>query len=250
LVNLDKLCTSVLDAYKAFILGDIDGEQGLKAKRDEVKKYIRECEAIHPKCDPSLQIVPGFRTPFKFELYGHALVQFRLVLSDMDMLVLAMTGHEEVHNEEVVKVSVADKLEDERNEDKIEEQEKVLHKIIEEQPAWKQMSKDLLETVECVADMLKTVLAHDTEEPLDSSSVEKLKQMDRLVELEGVDQFYSEVCKSCGKDQVEDAEIFEDKRIITQLKRTRLNVAVNALGLTVQHIAQIPPSIFNNMIYS
>merc|ERR1740121_350637 len=188
---LDKLCTSVTEAYKAFILGDVTGEQGLKAKRDEVKKYILDCEAIYPKCEPGLQIVPGTRTPFKFELYGKALQNLRLVLSDLDMLVLAMTGHEEVHMQEV-KISASDKLEDEQNVKTMEEQEKALHKIIEEQPAWKKMSTDLLDTVEAVFDMLKTVLAHDTEEPLNAAAVEKLKQMDRLVELEGVEDFYSE----------------------------------------------------------
>jgi len=251
LTSLDKLSQSIKDAYHGFITGDIDGEKGLKASRDNVKKYLGDCETNYPKCDPSLQIVPGTRTPFKHELYGYALHQFRLVLSDLDMLTLAMTGHEQVHLEVVkVNVSAAEKIDEHREEAKKEEQEKALHAILDEQEAWKQISTDLMTTIENVLDLLKTVLAHDTEEPLEADAVERLKSMDRVMELQGVPEFYSEVGASLGKSDIKDADIFEDKRIITQLKRTRLNVAVNSLSLAVKHIGMISAQCFNNMIYT
>merc|ERR1712190_53135 len=110
--SLKKLTDAIKASYAVFLsLGEVEHpEQGLKAKRDDVKKYLAECEAILPKCDPSLQLVPGTRTPFKNELFAAALGEMKLMLSDLDMLCLAMTGHEEVHVVEV-KETVAEKVE-------------------------------------------------------------------------------------------------------------------------------------------
>jgi len=69
------------------------------------------------------------------------------------------------------------------------------------------------------------------EEPLEDGVVEKLKGMERLSELEGVEKFYTEV-SAAQKREVKDEDIFADQRTIAQLKRTRLTVAINAFKLS------------------
>jgi len=223
-------------------------EVSLKAYRDDVKKYLGECEAILPKCDPSLQLVPGSRTPFKYELFGKSLAHLKLVLSDLDMMILAMTGHEETHAMEV-KETALDRLEDAQQQDAKEEQQEALFALMSRQPSWKIIVKDVVTTLDNVLDTLMIVLAHDTEEPLTAESVDRLKGMDRVIHLDGVSEFYEEVSKAQQKE-VKDDEIFNDKRTITQLKRTRLNVLINAFSLSVYHVGTITGDIFNNMIYS
>jgi len=250
LASYEKLHDAIKNAYQIFLAeGEVEHpEVSLKAYRDDVKKYLGECEAILPKCDPSLQLVPGSRTPFKYELFGKSLAHLKLVLSDLDMMILAMTGHEETHAMEV-KETALDRLEDAQQQDAKEEQQEALFALMSRQPSWKIIVKDVVTTLDNVLDTLMIVLAHDTEEPLTAESVDRLKGMDRVIHLDGVSEFYEEVSKAQQKE-VKDDEIFNDKRTITQLKRTRLNVLINAFSLSVYHVGTITGDIFNNMIYS
>lgn len=247
--SLNQLSVSIHKAFEAFFAGDIEGPEGLKVQRDMVKTHLTACETIAPKCDPSLEIVPGGRTHFKHNLFNKALEQFRLVLSDIDMLVLAMTGHQAQHFKEC-KVSDEDQQQDAKENVQARMQEASLFDVMSRQPAWKTVHEDLNSTVQSVLSLLQAVLSHDTEEPLKADAVDRLKRMEKIMDLQGVTEFYKEVSKELGNRNESDEQIFQDVRIITQLKRTRLTVAMNALSLATSHTAEMTALCFEYMLYA
>merc|ERR1712107_108505 len=193
---------------------------------------------ILPKCDPSLQLVPGTRTPFKNDLFGAALGEFKLLLSDLDMLCLAMTGHEEVHVVEV-KETVAEKMEAIEDEGEKIKQEEALFALMKAQPAWQTMVQDLANTIAIVCEMLTVVLAHDSEEPLKDETIDKLKAMERIAHLDGVPQFYEEVSKAQGREQ-NDEEIFQDQRTVTDYEGQYKGIAQVIIAILLKMlIAQL-----------
>lgn len=245
---LQELQDAVNKSFEAFFAGNIHGDTGLDAHRMRAKTALTACKTIAPKCDPGLQIVPGSRTGFKHNLYNKALETYQLVLSDLDMLSLALTGHVEKHSDGI-KISAAEKAEDAKEATDSKKQENAIFGVMAEQTNFKSIRQDLMETVSVTTNLLDAVLSHDTEEPLKNEAVDQLKKMEKITTLDGVTEFYSEVSKALAR-QDSAAAIFKDQRIVTQLRRTRLTVAMNSLVLATAHMADIAACCFQDMLYS
>lgn len=243
-------------AFTAFFAGDIEGPQGLKVKRAAVKDALADCEQIAPKCDPSLEMVPGIRTPFKYELYQSTLSQLRLVLSDLDMLLQAMSVQEQKHFTTAVTVDAAPedrggKYSQMKEEEDGKKQDRFIFTSMSEQKAWRVIKEDCLHTIKTTMEMTQAVLEHDTEEPLKGNACEELKRTSQIMELDGLHDIYSQMSDALGhRKEMDDDQILKDTRIIVQLQRTRVTVAVNALALTVRHLGEMSASAFECMIYA
>merc|ERR1719277_613194 len=123
-------------------------------------------------------------------------------------------------------------------------EEEALFDVMARQLAWEKIQKDLNNTLSGVLDMLKVVLNQDTEEPLGDDAIKQIMGMDRILELDGESEFYEQMYAT----RPETAHT-KGPRHITQLKRTRILVAIHACSLTVKHLGQISAACFNHMVY-
>mmetsp|Transcript_167876 Transcript_167876/g.539219 ORF Transcript_167876/g.539219 Transcript_167876/m.539219 type:complete len:932 (-) Transcript_167876:289-3084(-) len=236
-------------AFAAFFEGKIQGEDGLQGLREAMKNKFSELETLCPKTDPSLAIVPGARTPFKTALLEAALGHYRLILSDLDMLSSAMTGHGLKQN---LRASAAEKEAAIQLQIEMAKQEKALFSIMQSQKAWTTVKDDLTGTIDVTFSLLEVVLNHCSEEPLKADEAEKLARMTKVSKLDGLTDFYMQVSEQLAKEHRTDSVLFQaagEVRLVTQLRRTRLTVVMNALSLALEHSSGISAACFDHMIY-
>mmetsp|Transcript_93042 Transcript_93042/g.182287 ORF Transcript_93042/g.182287 Transcript_93042/m.182287 type:complete len:956 (+) Transcript_93042:99-2966(+) len=244
------------EAIKCFCEGVIEDTKGvgLEVSVQKVKKAIATCAELGPKCDPIVQMVPGTRTSFKKSLYDFALEQMHLVLGDLEMLVLAMQGHQVEHTQALVARISKDKQVEEaakkrKAELKADAQEQKIYELMQSQRNWAQVTGDVKETTKNVFGVCYAVLQHATEEPLGGQQVQALRNMSNLTKLDGLEEFYDQISEEGKKTVKSDQAIFDDKRIVTQLRRTRIGVVANALSLLTEHCAAISAKCFEHMLY-
>merc|ERR1712176_1407347 len=73
--------------FQAFFKADIDG---LKDSVVDVTSALDKASDLAPLCDPKLEVCSGTRTPFKSELLSTAIKSMQMLVSDLDMLILAV----------------------------------------------------------------------------------------------------------------------------------------------------------------
>jgi len=217
---VNRCCKEALDA---FFLGIVKGPEGLESARLKLSGLVSELAATSEYTDPNLAIVPGKRAPFKHSFLKIIIDQYKLILSDMDMLVLAVCGGVES---------------DTMTEDQVE-----FMKILTSQKAWAVVRTDLIETIHTTLDMCEAIIAHDTEKPMQAIVVEKMKRMTKVATLEGIDDFYKQVYQQ----SVSAKEAEKDNKCIVDLRRTKLMVAMNALSLLVEHSVVLIGEGFNRL---
>lgn len=247
MIDLNKATQA---AFDAFFDGFFEGDKGLETLRNTVKSKLEALEAVAPSTDPSLAIVPGTRTAFKYQLLTEVLAQYRLLLSDLDMLVLAMHGHEHIiYSHEKATAGEKAKIADE--EATAEKQEIKLWHSMKSQKAWEKVKADLKETLGRTFRLVEAVLEHATEEPMKSVHADDMIKMSKVSQLDGKQDLYSELSEMLTKEGIKtNDEVFKDTRIITQLRRTRITVVVNALCLSVEHTAGMAAACFDHMVYA
>merc|ERR1711972_479836 len=247
-----ELTNEIIESFKAFFDGRLDASEadeapeiGLPARVQKCKGLLNTCEKMCAQCDPALQMVPGTRTPFPKLFYDSLIGQMRLVISDLDMLILALQGHTEEHflgtHEPAKERDEQEKL--------VAKQADIIWAHMAHRPAFAIVRQDAIDTLTTVFGVITAVLEHTTEEPLNSLHVNLLNSTTQLSTLEGLDEFYDQVSKETSSTKVKDEAIFEDKRVVSQLRRTRILVATNALSLMVKHTEDLSAKCFQNMIY-
>jgi len=237
---LEDTFKEVQQGFEQFIDGDTGSEQGLKAKVDKAKGLLALCEDWAPKTEPKLDVIPGKRTPFKKPLFESVLVQLRLLVSDLDMLKLALSGHE-VEDTMATRISIV-----QRQDEPDESQE--IYCMITQAPSWDVLSKDLLLTVKKSLAVVLAVLRHDSEEAVENDDIEDLNATKNLMELDGLATYYREISK-LGSQTKRQTTTAYDELHVTELRRTRITVAVNAMSLATQHTAQMVSQCYEYMLY-
>mmetsp|Transcript_28614 Transcript_28614/g.81285 ORF Transcript_28614/g.81285 Transcript_28614/m.81285 type:complete len:942 (-) Transcript_28614:162-2987(-) len=242
--KLRQMFDAIETAFAKLSTGELESEGGVIANIKIAKGLLAECEAQAPKTDPKLQVVPGLRTPFKKELYEGALSQTRLIISDLDMLVLALKGHTKKHTLKHAKLSLGAGMAEEAKKIDSKREEIVWTALLVEQQAWKALDADLQKTIKLSFGACTAVLQHDDEEQLKSEHVDSLVKTSNLLQLDGMQPFYKEVSSAAQK------EVREDKDAqVTSLPRTRILLAVNALALATKHSAELAAKSFEHMLY-
>eukprot|EP00405_Crypthecodinium_cohnii_P012886 CAMPEP_0206443648 /NCGR_PEP_ID=MMETSP0324_2-20121206/14481_1 /ASSEMBLY_ACC=CAM_ASM_000836 /TAXON_ID=2866 /ORGANISM="Crypthecodinium cohnii, Strain Seligo" /LENGTH=929 /DNA_ID=CAMNT_0053911599 /DNA_START=66 /DNA_END=2855 /DNA_ORIENTATION=+ len=240
--RLTEANTLASEAMQAFYSGNVKGQGGLAEKKNALKGKLGELEAIAPLTDPKLEIVPGGRAPFKYSFLTTIIDQYKLILSDMDMLVLAVAGSDSRR----VVMAGSKQIQDDAM---MKKDEADFFKVLTGQEAWNTVRSDLTDTMNRTFALSKEILSHDTEKPLKGEVLEKMNSMTKVTTLEGISDFYTQVHASVQAEVASKSqeEIVKDKRIIPELRRTRLMVAMNAMSLLVQHTAVIIGEGFNRM---
>mmetsp|Transcript_51643 Transcript_51643/g.148953 ORF Transcript_51643/g.148953 Transcript_51643/m.148953 type:complete len:943 (-) Transcript_51643:107-2935(-) len=243
--KLEMLFNEILTAFEMLSTGKVEGAESVATCIKNAKGFLKACEEQAPKTDPKLQMVPGLRTNFKKDLYEGALTQARLVISDLDMLVLALHGHRKKHTLAHSKHSVGENMAELTVEIEGQKQEQNWVRLLTDRgTAWKTLDDDLKQTVSSSTAVCLAVLKHETEEPLDSEHVDKIRKISNLTRLEGLEDFYKDVSKAAKKEVTEEKSV-----IVTRLARTRILLAVNALALATQHCSEIAAQSFQHMLY-
>lgn len=235
-------------AFETFFSGDMHGQNGFQVRRTRLKNFMQELEALAPMSDPTLSLVPGVRTPFKYSLLMAGLQQYRLFLTDLDMLMLAMVGHvQSVVHDKSDDDKIASRSQDEEEiETKKMQQELALHKLMRKQKSWEALQKDVKETVRVTLELFEAILEHDSEEPVKEETTKQITTMTNVNKLDDLIKFYKDVSDDFGSRGVS-ADLFLDKRLVTEQRRTRLSVAMNALSLAVTHATDLAAACFDNM---
>jgi len=219
-------------AYRSFFDGHVQGIMGLKEGHDKFKDALIACEEIAPKTDPNLEMVPGARMPFKNALFSVTVRQLRLILSDMNMLIMAICSDHGA-SEDTSKRAV----------------DAQIFQTMRKQASWEVMKDDCLMTIEMTMGLVRAVLEHSSEEPM-QADIQDISQVTNMSKLDGLEEFYKQISEAlCSRMNVADEEINKDTRVISELQRTRVTVAVNALALSVAHLAELATEAFERAIY-
>lgn len=229
--------------FRAFFEGDLEGMEKIIV---ELRSCLKKANALAPQTNPNLAIVPGVQKQFKFDLFMGVLGKMRLLLSDLEMLLLAMSQG-----------ALAKGSEEGRG--------KRFYNLMNSHPSFSVMKADLLQTQANCFRMLLVVLEHSSEDRLENEHLTKLEGMTGILELAGADEFYEEVnasekqersssrAEECPLPEPEEAEL--DQRFpsahqdLTGNNRARLVVAVRALCNATRHTGEIDMLCLHEDIY-
>lgn len=255
-VALEKFGTlmkEVRAAYDAFFRGNLNEDGGLLPRRVPIRNLLQECEEIAPTTDPQLHVVPGSRLPFRYRLFIEALKVMRHLVSDLDILAAGLEGYKEEETLDINGdisgsagyVALADKDLDSI----LKAEEDQLFQLMQKQPSYAAIREDVTSTMDAVFAMTFAVLSSDSGEPIDPEIVEKLIRIAGIMDMEGLGTFYQEISADPGANHQSRVAADLDKRPLTQLRRTRHTVAINALALSVRHLGELAATSFQNMPY-
>eukprot|EP00928_Gymnodinium_smaydae_P082711 TRINITY_DN66004_c0_g1_i1.p1 TRINITY_DN66004_c0_g1~~TRINITY_DN66004_c0_g1_i1.p1 ORF type:complete len:670 (-),score=104.05 TRINITY_DN66004_c0_g1_i1:164-2173(-) len=226
--HLQELGGSLLESYIAFFRSDVHGMQ--EAARDAALQ-LEAAKRLCIECDPKLQIAPCGETPFKLELLQQSLDYLQLVLSDMNMLIMACRDW--VFNEAV--------LGDEAQVSEVTFATSEVMHTLHSQMAMQDVRLELMDSLEHAMQALPLILAHGTEEPLrdkvrDACTVCDTSKSAAIAGLYAQLRGLRSGRSSGGQELTNDT-------------RARLNVAVRALENTALHLFRIEELCLRECIY-
>jgi len=199
------------DGFTAFF----DGEAALEGHLVRMRSALQGAEDFLPHTDPKVSVVPGPKTPFKADLYARAIENLRLLVSDFEMLALAVRRRKEGH----------------------------VFENLHNKAAMQIIRRDLLDTLSSALRALVVILEHSTEEAITDSDVLDLENIRGVLELEGVDSLIAQLNEGGAIVSGDDAqELCGDVTV-------RLIVAIKALRNATMHIGAIDTWVLTKNIH-
>lgn len=213
--SIPELQDAYLGGFQAFFDGDM---KKMEAQCANAKSLLAEADALAPCTDPYRELAPSWKIPFRKNLYSNSLKCLRGLLSDLSMLCLAMKFR--------------------RLEEGTEGKDEPVFKsrllaFMCEKPSMSVMRTDLLGTLENCFQILRKVLAHTSEGPIDDEAVQALASMRGMLDLAGVDDMYQQA------NDAPPAEADYQRKTITEVRRVRLTVIFRSLRNATKHSGQI-----------
>ena len=87
----EGLVGSIKECFQAFFDGDVDA---MKTAHDAAVGFLNSAIALAEEVDPKMEVAPGSKSDFKFDLYTEVLQNLKSYVSELGMIICACDGAE------------------------------------------------------------------------------------------------------------------------------------------------------------
>eukprot|EP00928_Gymnodinium_smaydae_P018806 TRINITY_DN17171_c0_g1_i1.p1 TRINITY_DN17171_c0_g1~~TRINITY_DN17171_c0_g1_i1.p1 ORF type:complete len:997 (+),score=218.02 TRINITY_DN17171_c0_g1_i1:412-2991(+) len=237
--RLRQLSATMRSGFKAFQDGELAEMQAVTSTAmEEVSTALAEADF----CDPKAQLAPGMLTPFNIDLYSSALKSLKLVVSDLNMLVVACKDW--ARNEAV--------LEDQAGTDAATS-ELLLAIANKDTPMLNKLLGRLDMCVEYTLEALAHCLEHRNDTPMDKQDMLNLEEVSKEISHQDAEarELYAEIFASIASWQKFNRRDQQERNGtgLTGDLDARGIVACRALQNALLHIDMVSEDIVKNNMY-
>jgi len=230
--------------FKNFFAGDM---ANMELNISKCKGLHAQCEDLAGAVDPKLDVCPGKRVDFKVNLYTQLVRMARVLVSDVEMLNMAMKKWAPINSvaeSQKIEAKKPDDVQDDKPDEETPEEsaKSLLYGIMSRATQFKGLERDLMETLKDTFSVSLSLISQDTEAKIVNPVAEKLETLTGLLELEGVPEFYAQVNKAVTSD---------DKSQIPSIiasRRVRLTVATRSLRNATRHLGEMEALCLHRLI--
>jgi len=221
--NLREMSVVVREGYEAFFASDL---ALMETKARDFDALLTAAKTLAPECDSRLALAPCGSTPFKLDLYKDSLGKLQLLYSEYKMLIMAVKDwdQKEAEDDQVISSNL---------------------ETLNGKPAMGEVKAQLIDSMTAAMDSLPLILAHRTEDSLR----EQVRDPDTVRDafsLDGVSGLYDQLNDHFRRRHTSCTNLTNLE--LTSDARTRVNVAVRALGNSATHLAKVEELCLKELI--
>lgn len=218
----------VIKAYDCFFVLDF---HGMKAARANASAKLDQCLALVLEADPKMDLVPGRRIEFKHDLYVDAVASFKLIVSDLSMLILAGESFEHMmQSEGGAKRRTS-------SGGSAPSQQRLLKLLFTNVEHMKTVENDVKAILSQTTRVLDAMLRHPDETPMQGGDIDDIIAQVGTQGLAHLDGLFEELH---AKDAI---FAWQDKCQLTDDFRVRTSVIVQSLENLMQHMITIRKNV-------
>jgi len=221
-----ELVRDLGEAFKAGFAAFFESNlPGMQAAARTAAEKLAAAKTMLPECDPAMRLIPCGEEAFPMDLCSSALTTFQRVLSDLNLLIVAVKDW--VPNEQV-RGAEGQEAEAEAGSDVPK-----LLEVMNQRPAMQSVRDQLMRSITVSTHLLLAALDPTDDGTLDEIDV-TMRDLHVHPHLMAGEDLYKQLSAV-----VECHNVARDADELTNDIRTRLTIAVRALETSAQHVARL-----------